>query len=71
LHPRNAGSAAVRGRLGALLLHALSETSWKRFITFAIFIIIQPIFVNVIDSLGERAAGSKKRKDDGAYPQSA
>ena len=29
----------------------------------AISIIIQPIFVNVIASLGERAAGSKKRKD--------
>ena len=31
--------------------------------SFAISIIIQPIFVNVIASLGERAAGSKKRKD--------
>jgi hypothetical protein len=30
---------------------------------FAISIIIQPIFVNVIASLGERAAGFKKGKD--------
>ena len=30
---------------------------------FAISIIIKPIFVNIIASLGERAAGSKKRKD--------
>jgi hypothetical protein len=36
-----------------------------------IFIIIQPIFVNVIDSLGELAAGSKKRKDEGEYPHGA
>ena len=32
-------------------------------LAFAISIIIQPIFVNVIASLGERAAGSGKRKD--------
>jgi hypothetical protein len=32
-------------------------------LAFSIPIIIQPIFVNVIASLGERAAGFKKRKD--------
>jgi hypothetical protein len=37
------------------------KISWKRLLAFAISIIIQPIFVNVIASLGERAADSKKR----------
>jgi hypothetical protein len=32
----------------------------EKVVAFAISIIIQPIFVNVIASLGERAAGSRK-----------
>jgi len=51
------------GQIRALLLLAFPKTSWKRLFAIAISIIIQPIFVNVIASLGERAAGSKKRKE--------
>jgi hypothetical protein len=48
------------GQIRAILLLAFPKTSWKRLFAIAIFIIIQPIFVNVIASLGERAAGSKR-----------
>jgi hypothetical protein len=51
------------GQIRTLVLLAFPKTSWKRLLAFVISIIIQPIFVNVIASLGERAAGSKKRKD--------
>ena len=51
------------GKVRTLLLLAFPKPSWKRLSSIAIFIIIKPIFVNVIASLGERAAGSKKRKD--------
>ena len=51
------------GQIRAILLLAFPKTLWKRLFAIAIFIIIQPIFVNVIASLGERAAGSKKRKE--------
>src|SRR5210317_1916066 len=51
------------GLIRAILLLAFPKTSWKRLFAIAIFIIIQPIFVNVMASLGGRAAGSKKRKE--------
>ncbi len=39
------------------------KTTRKKLFAFAISIIIRPIFVNVIASLGGRAAGFKKGKD--------
>ena len=51
------------GQIRTLLLIAFPQASWKSLFAFEISIIIQPIIVNVIASLGESSAGSKKRKD--------